>query len=170
MIYKNEGIQSISHVSARYLTARDGNPTGSQWGELGGGIQQTSVGVEGGGIFRLIGQNTYVVMYDCYTAGYYQFCTTDDWKIYTLQAQTATSGKFTPRHGSVIPLHPYETRALLDAFPTQGFDIDCGDLTGVSSCKTATDQGSDWLYNLSGQRVNDNYRGVVIQNGRKRLE
>lgn len=170
MIYKNEGIQSISHVSARYLTARDGNPTGSQWGELGGGIQQTSVGVEGGGIFRLIGQNTYVVMYDCYTAGYYQFCTTDDWKIYTLQAQTATSGKFTPRHGSVIPLHPYETRALLDAFPTQGFDIDCGDLTGISSCKTATDQGSDWLYNLSGQRVNDNYRGVVIQNGRKRLE
>ena len=171
MIYKNEGIQSISHVSAQYLTAREGQPTGSQWEGLSGGIQQTTVGVEGGGIFRLIGQNIYVVMYDCYTAGYYQFCTTNDWKTYTLQAQTATSGKFTPRHGSVIPLHPYETRALLDAFPTNGFDIDCGDLTGISSPKSATGrQSSAPLYNLSGQRVNANYKGVVIQNGKKRLE
>ena len=123
MIYKNEGINSISHVSASRLTAEEGKPTGSQWGDLGGGIQQTNVAVEGGGIFRLIDTNTYVVMYDCYGSGYYQFCTTTDWKKYTLVAQTTTSGMFTPRHGSVTPLHPAETRALLEAFPTDGLEI-----------------------------------------------
>ena len=123
MIYKNEGINSISHVSASRLTAEEGKPTGSQWGNLGGGIQQTNVAVEGGGIFRLTDTNTYVVMYDCYGSGYYQFCTTTDWKKYTLVAQTTTSGKFTPRHGSVTPLHPAETRALLEAFPTDGLVI-----------------------------------------------
>ena len=130
MIYKNEGINSISQITAKYLTAREGESTGSQWGELGGAIQQTNVAVEGGGIFRLIDTNTYVVMYDCYGSGYYQFCSTTDWRHYTLVAQTATSGNFTPRHGSVTLLHPAETRALLDAFPTDGFDIDCGDFTG----------------------------------------
>lgn len=123
MIYKNEGMNSISHASASRLTAEDGQPTGSQWGDLGGSIQQTNVAVEGGGIFRLIDTNTYVVMYDCYGSGYYQFCTTTDWKKYTLVAQTTTSGAFTPRHGSVTPLHPAETRALLEAFPTVGLEI-----------------------------------------------
>ena len=123
MIYKNEGINSISHVSASRLTAEKGKPTGSQWGELGGAIQQTNVAVEGGGIFRLMDTNTYVVMYDCYGSGYYQFCTTTDWKTYTLVAQTETSGKFTPRHGSVTLLNPAETSALLEAFPTDGLEI-----------------------------------------------
>ena len=123
MIYKNEGIQSISHVTAPYLTARAGQPTGSQWGELGGGIQQTNVAVEGGGIFWNLDENVYVVMYDCYTSGYYQFCTTTDWKNYKLVAQTYTSGAFTPRHGSVTPIYPSEIRALLEAFPTDGYYI-----------------------------------------------
>ena len=171
MIYKNEGIASISHVSAPYLTARQGQPTGSQWGTLGGGIQQTNVQVEGGGIFRLINQNTYVVMYDCYNSGYYQFCTTDNWKVYTLQAQTTTSGKFTPRHGSVIPLHPAETRALLDAFPTDGFDIDCDIPTRISSTEAdpPTHQTAP-IYNLNGQHLPQKpTSGFYIQGKKKYL-
>ena len=133
MIYKNEGIQSISHVTAPYLTARKGQPTGSQWGELGGAIQQTTVAVEGGGIFYHLDENVYVVMYDCYNSGYYQFCTTTDWKNFTLRAQTTTSGKFTPRHGSVTPIYPSEIKALLAAFPTDGYNINLavrGDANG----------------------------------------
>ena len=161
MIYKNEGINSISHVSASRLTAPEGQPTGSQWGELGGGIQQTSVAVEGGGIFRLIGENTYVVMYDCYGSGYYQFCTTTDWRKYTLQAQTTTWGAFTPRHGSVTPLHPAETRALLDAFPTDGFDIDCSTAihdTTVPSLQHAAEQA----YDLTGRPATGIQKGIRI--------
>jgi hypothetical protein len=171
MIYKNEGINSISHVSAKRLTAEDGKPTGSQWGDLGGGIQQTSVAVEGGGIFRLIDSNTYVVMYDCYGSGYYQFCTTTDWKKYTLVAQTTTSGAFTPRHGSVTPLHPKETRALLDAFPTDGFDIECDSSTGISSTEAAahTSQAVP-IYNLNGQRLSKKpTSGLYIEGTKKSL-
>ena len=161
MIYKNEGIASISHVSAHRLTAPEGSVTGSQWGELGGGIQQTSVAVEGGGIFRLIGQNTYVVMYDCYGSGYYQFCTTTDWRKYTLQAQTTTSGAFTPRHGSVTPLHPAETRALLDAFPTDGFDIDCS--TAISSPAVSDRQtAAGTTYDLTGRPASVTQKGILI--------
>jgi len=171
MIYKNEGINSISHVSAKRLTAEDGKPTGSQWGDLGGGIQQTSVAVEGGGIFRLIDSNTYVVMYDCYGSGYYQFCTTTDWKKYTLVAQTTTSGAFTPRHGSVTPLHPKETRALLDAFPTDGFDIECDISAGISSTEAAahTRQAAP-IYNLNGQRLSKKpTSGLYIEGTKKNL-
>ena len=165
MIYKNEGINSISHITAERLTAKPGEPTGSQWGELGGAIQQTSVAVEGGGIFRLIDTNTYVVMYDCYGSGYYQFCTTTDWKNYTLVAQTYTSGAFTPRHGSVTPLHPQETRALLDAFPTDGFDIDC--TTGVNSVGTTPSASAD-IYDLQGRKLSGTpAKGFYIQNNRK---
>ena len=172
MIYKNEGIASISHVTASRLTADDGMPTGSQWGKLGGGIQKTSDGVEGGGIFRLINTNTYVVMYDCYGAGYYQFCTTDDWQTYTLQAQTNTWGAFTPRHGSVIQLHPEETRLLLDAFPTDGFDIDCSTQIPATRHEPAVPSDDEALYDLTGRRltrrpVTGPY--IYTKNGRKYL-
>ncbi|MBP5195902.1 MAG: family 43 glycosylhydrolase [Bacteroidaceae bacterium] len=170
MIYKNEGINSISHITAKYLTAREGETTGSQWGELGGAIQQTNVAVEGGGIFRLIDTNIYVVMYDCYGSGYYQFCSTTDWKRYTLVAQTAQSGMFTPRHGSVTPLHPAETRALIDAFPTDGFDIDCGDLSAVvlPAVKGKVNTSELPVFDLSGHRLPDEHvHGIYIRGEKK---
>ncbi len=132
MIYKNEGSGGIMHVTAETLTPAEGQPSGSQWSAPTGSVQQTNVAVEGGGIFRLIGENTWVVMYDCYGSGYYQFCTTTDWNTYTLKAQTATSGAFTPRHGTVIPITTSEYNALLKAFPTDGLELDEDENTGTS--------------------------------------
>lgn len=131
MIYKNEGSGGICHVTAERLIPESGNPTGSQWSAPTGTVQQTNVSVEGGGMFRLIGENTWVVMYDCYGSGYYQFCTTKDWKTFTLKAQTATSGAFTPRHGTVMPITAKEYNTLLKAFPTAGL-TSCilGDVNG----------------------------------------
>ncbi len=123
MIYKNEGSGGIMHVTAETLTPAEGRPSGSQWSAPTGSVQQTGVAVEGGGIFRLIGENTWVVMYDCYNNGYYQFCTTTDWNTFELEAQTATSGAFTPRHGTVIPITTSEYNALLKAFPTDGLEF-----------------------------------------------
>ena len=40
-----------------------------------------------------------------------------------------------------------------------------GKTTGISSVKAS--QKSSVLYNLSGQRVNGSYKGVVISNGKK---
>ena len=69
--------------------------------------------------------------YDCYGSGYYQFCTTTDWKTFTLKAQTATSGAFTPRHGTVMPITVKEYNTLIKAFPTAGLtSCNIGDVNG----------------------------------------
>ncbi len=158
MIYKNEGSGGIMHVTAETLTPAEGEPTGSNWSKPTGSVQQTNVAVEGGGMFRLIGENTWVVMYDCYGSGYYQFCTTTDWKTFTLQAQTATVGAFTPRHGTVMTITHSEYNTLLRAFPTDGLELDPkGDETpgtGVSTPETSAAEGSQVIYDLNGVKHN----------------
>ncbi len=73
--------------------------------------------VEGAGVFPLINSDKWILMYDCYMNGHYQFCETEDLDNFTLRAETATSGAFTPRHGTVIPLTPEKTERLLQKFP-----------------------------------------------------
>lgn len=116
MIYKTEGQGGICQVTGKQLTAPEGAPLGSQWSTPSGTLQQTKVGVEGGGLFQLKGTDTWVLMYDCYGSGYYQFCTTEDWKNFKLVAQTETKGAFTPRHGTVIYLNKKEVARLKKAF------------------------------------------------------
>ena len=94
--YKNEGAGGIGHITSTSLT---GN-----WTLVSDAVQQTSVAVEGVGVYKLINLDKYVVMYDCYNSGYYQFCSTYDFDTYTVEAQTSTSGSFTPRHGTVLPI------------------------------------------------------------------
>lgn len=155
MIYKNEGSGGICHITAERLTAAEGEPLGSQWGKPSGTIQQTNVAVEGGGIFRLIDSNEWVVMYDCYNNGYYQFCTTTDWESYQLVAQTTMSGMFTPRHGTVLQLHPEEVKAIVEAFPTSGLT-----LTGIKDMhKTIVPSA---IYSTSGARLAKPQQGINI--------
>ncbi len=168
MIYKNEGAGGIAHVTAETLTPADGEQTGSQWSAPTGSVQQTNVAVEGGGIFRLIGKDEWVVMYDCYGSGYYQFCTTTDWKTFKLEAQTTTGGAFTPRHGSVMPITPREYNALVRAFPTAGLEP-CpeGDLpeTGINSPEVTPNGGHKLLYyNINGvQTPSANNRLTIVK-------
>lgn len=117
MVYKNEGSGGICQVTASRLTASPGELPGSQWGNPSGTLQQTDVAVEGAGLFRMINSDTWILMYDCYGSGYYQFCSSDDLENFTLVAQTTTSGAFTPRHGTVIQLTPEETSRLLAEYP-----------------------------------------------------
>ncbi len=168
MIYKNEGSGGIMHVTAETLTHVEGQPTGSQWSAPTGSVQQTNVAVEGGGIFRLIGENTWVVMYDCYGSGYYQFCTTTDWKKFNLEAQTTTGGAFTPRHGTVIPITAREYNNLIKAFPTPGLDpVEEPDTpTGIQKVPSA-DNKEHKLYDLRGRRVEKATKGVYILDGKK---
>ena len=41
--------------------------------------QKTKEAVEGAGTFKLIGQDKYILMYDVYMKGSYQFTETTDW-------------------------------------------------------------------------------------------
>lgn len=79
--------------------------------------------VEGSSVFPLINSDEYVLMYDCYSKGYYQFCKSSDLKNFSFVQNTATKGDFTPRHGSVMHITDKE-RALLEAWSELSLAID----------------------------------------------
>lgn len=127
--YKTEGEGGICKVTAKHLTARPGEKPGSQWSDPSGSLQQTNVSVEGAGVFKLINKDSWILMYDCYTSGYYQFCSSEDLNQFKFVKNTYTFGAFTPRHGTVIPITKAETDALLEAFPCY-VDVD---ITGANN-------------------------------------
>ena len=110
--YKNEGAGGICQVTATSLTAPAGEE-GSQWSAPSGTLQQTTEAVEGAGIFRLIDSDDWILMYDCYMNGHYQFCSSPDLFQFTFRKNTTTQGAFTPRHGTVIPITETEYQNLL---------------------------------------------------------
>lgn len=120
--YKNEGAGGICQVTATSLTAPAGQE-GSQWGAPTGTLQQTTEAVEGAGIFRLINSDDWILMYDCYMNGHYQFCSSPDLFQFTFRKSTATQGAFTPRHGTVIPITEDEYQRLL-LLPDDATSID----------------------------------------------
>ncbi len=138
--YKNEGTGGICKVTAESLTPENGEANGSQWSSPSGTLQQTSEAVEGSGVFRLINDDNWILMYDCYSNGHYQFCSSPDLSNFTFVKNTATSGSFTPRHGTVLPITEEEYIALLNAFP-------CEELTGITS------PDEDGNFNITTERI-----------------
>ncbi|MBQ6966226.1 MAG: glycoside hydrolase family 43 protein [Bacteroidaceae bacterium] len=72
--------------------------------------------VEGSSVFPLIPKSKkaptqYILMYDCYANGHYQFCQ-GDLTHFDYVKDTPTQGNFTPRHGSVIPITAKERKRL----------------------------------------------------------
>ena len=135
--YKNEGDGGICKVTAYSLLSKKGDP-GTQWSKPSGTLQQTTQAVEGAGVFKLINQNSWVLMYDCYMNGHYQFTSSSDLQNFKFIQDTKTSGAFTPRHGTILPITAQETAALMKAFPTPDFEpkvIDIPDSIGVSDGK-----------------------------------
>ena len=89
---------------------------GNTWELQPGWCQDTNKAVEGAGVFRLH-DGTWVLMYDCYTSGHYQFCKSTDLKTFKQVQDTKTEGAFTPRHGTVIGITAKELKRLEKAFP-----------------------------------------------------
>ena len=85
-----------------------------EWKLQPGFCQDTREAVEGAGVFRLH-DGSWCLMYDCYGAGHYQFCKSDDLLTFKRVQDTKTSGAFTPRHGTVIAISA-EEEALLKAW------------------------------------------------------
>lgn len=115
--FKNEGEGGICKVTARSLTPAEGEEPGSQWSKPSAPLQQTTENVEGAGVFKLINADKWILMYDCYSNGHYQFCSSPDLSSFTFVQNTQTRGAFTPRHGTVIPITAAETEALMKALP-----------------------------------------------------
>lgn len=82
-------------------------------------LQQTTKDAEGPALYQINNSNDWVLMYDCFRDGYYQFCKSSDLVNFELVAQTETKGNFTPRHGTVIGITKKELKRLMKAFPNR---------------------------------------------------
>jgi len=74
-------------------------------------LQSTTNPVEGSSVFKLINSDNYILMYDMYTSGAYQFTISTDLLNFSV-APTPISFDFTPRHGTIIPITASEKQAL----------------------------------------------------------
>ena len=107
-----------------YKTEGDGNGikkattvslTSGQWTESGEYKQQTKEAVEGSSIFPLIGSDKYILMYDVYMKGKYQFTESTDLENFKV-IDHAVSMDFHPRHGTVIPITEKELKRLYKVY------------------------------------------------------
>ena len=76
-------------------------------------VQQTKSPVEGAGTFPLNDGSGYILMYDMYTSGRYQFTKTTDLQHFTVVDEDV-SMNFHPRHGTVMPVTGEEAKRLAD--------------------------------------------------------
>lgn len=75
----------------------------------------TRTNVEGSSVFQLNGSNQYILMYDLYSSGRYEFQRSTD--LYTFSEQPESFTKdFNPRHGSVISITRKEATLLNKAW------------------------------------------------------
>lgn len=107
LFYKTEGHgNGIKVATTRSLTS-------GQWEEDPEYKQQTTDAVEGAGTFKLIGQEKYILMYDVYMRGKYQFTETTDLKHFKAIDSEVTMN-FHPRHGTIIPITQEELKRITD--------------------------------------------------------
>ncbi len=91
--------------------------TSGKWIEQPGYKQQTTEAVEGSSIFKLNHSDKYILMYDVYGKGTYQFTETVDLDQFTV-IDKEVKMDFHPRHGSIIPLTRDELSTLTSRWGT----------------------------------------------------
>ncbi|ULT25136.1 glycoside hydrolase family 43 protein [Sphingobacterium sp. E70] len=96
LFYKTEG-----HGNGIKLAMTD-SLTSGKWIEQPGYKQQTKDAVEGSSVFRRNQSDQYILMYDVYGKGKYQFCISDDLDRFKVIDQEIDMD-FHPRHGTIIP-------------------------------------------------------------------
>jgi hypothetical protein len=121
LFYKTEGHgNGIKMAKTRSLTS-------GKWEEEPDYKQQTTEAVEGAGIFKLIHQDKYILMYDVYMKGKYQFTETTDLKNFKV-IDSEVKMNFHPRHGTIIPITQNELKRIIDRW---GKPAELGELSQV---------------------------------------
>lgn len=80
-------------------------------------LQQTKDAVEGSGVFKLNNSNSWILMYDVYGKGRYQFTKSDDLENFKVIDNDVTMD-FHPRHGTIIQITKKEAERLKTAYLT----------------------------------------------------
>ena len=107
LFYKTEGHGNGIRV------ATTASLTSGRWKENPEYKQQTKEAVEGSCTFKLIGQDKYILMYDVYMKGAYQFTETTDLEHFKV-IDHEVKMNFHPRHGTVIPITRAELKRITD--------------------------------------------------------
>ena len=79
---------------------------------------QTDRAVEGSSVFKMIDSDTYILLYDMYIDGKYQFAESTDLLNFKALGADKISMNFHPRHGTIIPVTEAEATSLLKEFPS----------------------------------------------------
>lgn len=87
--------------------------TSGNWIEQPGYKQQTRDAVEGSAVFKLNQSDKYILMYDVYGKGKYQFCESCDLDKFRV-IDHKVNMDFHPRHGNIISLSRQEISALVN--------------------------------------------------------
>ncbi|TDH24622.1 beta-xylosidase [Segetibacter sp. 3557_3] len=108
-------------------------------------IQQTKDPVEGGGTFKLNNGQGYILMYDVYTKGRYQFTKTTDFENFAVIDQDVTMN-FHPRHGTVMPITKKEAETLISKWGRADDVILSAQSRSVKNINVRFDTSSKKLY------------------------
>lgn len=116
LFYKTEGHgNGIKKAVTNSLTS-------GKWKESKDYKQQTDKAVEGSGIFKMNGSDKYIMMYDVYMDGAYQFTESTDLDKFKV-VDSQVSMDFHPRHGTVLPLSAEEMTRITKAFQNSGSEF-----------------------------------------------
>ena len=87
-----------------------------------------------------------------------------DYPFYLILNQSVGTGSWAD---SPDKNHTYET--LFDWVRVYQYPSDVTGITNLEGCDEATEGGTD-MYDLTGRRVQDNFRGIAIVNGKKTVK
>ncbi|HET7733401.1 MAG TPA: family 43 glycosylhydrolase [Paludibacter sp.] len=114
LFFKTEGHgNGIKKATADKLTGK--------WTLVDKYLQQTTSPVEGAGVFKLNNSADWILMYDMYTSGRYQFTRSSNLEDFKVIDHDVTMD-FHPRHGTVLPITAKEAN-LLKTYYTNAEDI-----------------------------------------------
>ena len=91
--------------------------TSGKWTENDNYLQQTKESVEGSSVFKLNNSDEYILMYDVYKKGRYQFTKSTDLENFKA-IDDEISMDFKPRHGTILPITRSELKRLLAKWGT----------------------------------------------------
>ena len=112
MFFKTEG-QGNGIMKATAKTLR------GEWTPEYRYLQQSNKAVEGSAVFKLIDSDEWILMYDCYMNGHYEYCKSTDLTNFTFVCNSANTDIFTPRHGTTIPVTMSEAKRLIAKWPSK---------------------------------------------------
>lgn len=141
LFYKNEGTgNGIKKALSDYVNGPFEQLNNNYY-------QQTSSAVEGSCVFKLYDSDSYILMYDVYTSGRYEFTTSNDLENFSVVSDISMD--FTPRHGTVIPVTQDEARRLVEKWG-YGFDPIPEDTTNALSLVPAEQDLVLWPLPVKG--------------------